>query len=77
MTFDLHFTGTRIKPLTQKGAAFILSRIGIPDATPNNYQLAVEAGLRISFEDAAVRDWVTGETIRIFAADAVGVAEAA
>jgi hypothetical protein len=59
MTFDLHFTDSDIKPLTQKGREFLapVSRIR---ATPNNYQVAVDQGLHVSFENAGVRDWVTG-----------------
>jgi hypothetical protein len=62
IVFDLHFTSTNIEPLTDAGRDFVTRaarNISGHTATPDNYTAAINAGLHVTFENAAVRDWAT------------------
>jgi hypothetical protein len=57
--YDLHFTDTAITSMTDQGDAFLMST---PQgmSTQLAYRLAIDQGLHVRFENAAVRDSVTG-----------------
>ena len=58
LPFDLHFTDTEVVAVSPRGRAFL----GVADITSrqmrNLYLAAIEAGLHVRFETAAVRDLV-------------------
>jgi len=63
LKFDLHFTDTKLFWYT--GAGFVFYRdLKAPEPTPDVYAAALEAGLTVSFETAAVRDKLTSIQIK-------------
>jgi len=65
LKFDLHFTDTKLFWYT--GAGFVFYRdldATVPEPTSDVYAAALEAGLTVSFETAAVRDKLTSIQIK-------------
>lgn len=64
LKFDLHFTSIKIQVYTRKGANFMHDYPGLWLPTTNIYAAAIEAGLKVSFETAEVRDKLTSIQIK-------------
>lgn len=62
--FDLHFTDTAVYPQTATGRFFVAQRCGVTVPESKLYVAALEAGLKVSFETAAIRDRLSSIQIK-------------
>jgi hypothetical protein len=58
--FDIHFANGGIVALSARGSKFLSDPLTLRASTPTIYQLATGQGLHVRFENATVRDLVTG-----------------